>query len=66
MGKRRAERQQESAVQEAPPESPPAPGGEGGGMDAQAMQRLKELADLHEQGVLTDEEFAAQKTRILG
>ena len=30
------------------------------------MQRLQELGRLHDQGVLTDEEFAAQKTRILG
>jgi hypothetical protein len=27
---------------------------------------LSELARLHDAGVLTDEEFAAQKTRILG
>jgi uncharacterized protein YnzC (UPF0291/DUF896 family) len=29
------------------------------------VQRLQELAELHKQGVLTDEEFAAQKARIL-
>jgi hypothetical protein len=28
--------------------------------------QLKELADLHSQGILTDEEFAAQKAKILG
>ena len=28
--------------------------------------QLKDLAALHEQGVLTDEEFAAQKAGILG
>ena len=26
---------------------------------------LQQLADLHSQGVLTDEEFAAQKARLL-
>jgi hypothetical protein len=30
------------------------------------MTRLKELADLRTQGVLTDEEFAQQKRRLLG
>jgi hypothetical protein len=27
---------------------------------------LKQLGDLHAQGILTDEEFAAEKARILG
>ncbi len=30
------------------------------------IDKLKELAALHDQGILTDEEFAAQKARILG
>jgi hypothetical protein len=30
------------------------------------VEKLKELASLKEQGVLTDEEFAAEKARILG
>jgi uncharacterized protein YnzC (UPF0291/DUF896 family) len=34
-------------------------------MSADAVQRLQELAELHKQGVLTDEEFASQKARIL-
>lgn len=29
------------------------------------IERLTELASLHERGVLTDEEFAVQKSRIL-
>jgi hypothetical protein len=36
---------------------PPAP--------ADLVTQLKELAALKEQGILTDEEFAAQKARIL-
>ena len=38
----------------APPPPPPDP-----------IAQLKELAQLHQQGVLTDEEFAAQKTKLL-
>jgi hypothetical protein len=30
------------------------------------VQQLKDLADLKAQGVLTDQEFAAEKARILG
>jgi hypothetical protein len=30
------------------------------------ITQLKELGELHQSGVLTDAEFAAEKTRILG
>jgi hypothetical protein len=30
------------------------------------IAQLKELGELHESGVLTDEEFAAQKAKLLG
>jgi len=30
------------------------------------IEQLKELGKLHEQGILTDEEFAAQKAKVLG
>jgi Short C-terminal domain len=30
------------------------------------MEQLQKLAQLHEQGILTDEEFAAQKAKLLG
>jgi putative oligomerization/nucleic acid binding protein len=33
---------------------------------ADPVQQLKELAELRDQGVLTEEEFAAQKAKILG
>jgi Short C-terminal domain len=44
----------------APP--PPAPAG---GMAQSSIDELKQLGQLHDQGVLTDEEFAAQKAKIL-
>jgi Short C-terminal domain len=46
----------DEAVPEPPP---PAPA-------ADPIQQLKDLAALCDQGVLTDEEFATQKARILG
>jgi hypothetical protein len=48
---------QEPAYQEPPPPPPPA---------EDPIAKLKELGELHEQGILTDEEFAAQKAKILG
>ncbi len=45
---------------EPPPQTPaPAAGGEG------RVEQLKDLAALKEQGALTEEEFAAEKARIL-
>jgi Short C-terminal domain len=44
----------------APPPSA-APGGDG----QSRVEKLKDLASLKEQGVLTEEEFAAEKARIL-
>jgi hypothetical protein len=46
-------------AQEAAP--PPAPAAED-----EATAKLQDLAQLHTQGVLTDEEFAAAKAKILG
>jgi len=48
--------------QYAPPPAAPA----AGGMSPDAIQQLTQIGQLHEQGVLTDEEFAAQKAKILG
>jgi hypothetical protein len=37
-----------------------------GGMTPQVLAELKQLGELHETGVLTDEEFAGQKAKLLG
>ena len=42
----------------APPPAPAAP-------EVDPIEQLKQLGALHEQGILTDEEFAAQKARLL-
>jgi hypothetical protein len=57
------------AAQDAPPyqeQSPPAPRAPTGGVSPDPIERLKELGELHERGILTDEEFAAQKAKLLG
>jgi hypothetical protein len=46
-----------TAYQEPPPVAPAA---------ADPIEQLKQLGALHQQGILTDEEFAAQKARLLG
>lgn len=64
VSKRQANRwsQQDQGYSEQPAAAPvtPAPSGR------DPIAQLKDLADLKAQGVLTEEEFAAQKARILG
>lgn len=36
------------------------------GTDEDPMEKVKQLADLHAQGILSDEEFAAAKKKALG
>jgi hypothetical protein len=50
----------EQAPQYEPPPPAPAPAA------PDPIAQLKELAELRQQGILTDEEFAAQKAKILG
>ena len=57
-----AQLDQTAAAQQAA--AAPAPAA--GGMSEDAISQLKELAALKEQGILTEEEFAAQKAKILG
>ena len=49
----------EPATYAPPPAPAPAP-------EADPYAELKKLGDLHAQGILTDEEFAAHKAKILG
>ena len=72
VSRRQAERWQRQGYydeqpqyQEAPPQqqyAPPPPAEP----DVDPIEQLKQLGQLHEQGILTDEEFAAQKAKILG
>ena len=60
-------RHQEAEAQAPEPEpAKPGPPPSSGGLSSEAMQQLERLAQLHEQGSLTDEEFRQQKAKLLG
>ncbi|WMX45856.1 SHOCT domain-containing protein [Streptomyces roseicoloratus] len=56
---------QEQYAQQAPPPAAPPPATTDDDM-SRKIDQLKQLGDLKAQGVLTDEEFAEQKRRLLG
>jgi hypothetical protein len=51
-------------AQPAPPQYQPSPP-QSGGMTPEVIEQLKQLAELKEQGVLTEDEFEQQKHRLL-
>ena len=57
-----AQAQQQGAAEATAQASAPA----AGGLDDAAIAQIQKLADLHKSGVLSDEEFAAAKKKILG
>ena len=64
VARRQANKYDEQQAQQAPPpayaDAPEAPA------ESDDSVKLQELAKLHADGVLTDEEFAASKAKILG
>lgn len=63
QGERWAQQEQQQYAQQAPPPQAAAPAPAGG---SSTIDQLKELGELKAQGILTEEEFAAQKAKILG
>jgi hypothetical protein len=63
---KQAEQQQQAYDEGASSTAPPAAAPASSGITQQDTERLAELGRLHDSGVLTDEEFAQQKSRILG
>jgi len=53
------QQQQQAAAAAAAPQAAPA-------SEESLIDQLKQLGELREQGILTDEEFAAQKAKLLG
>jgi len=68
VSRRQAQRwgQQDPYAQEPEPTYAPPPPAPAAAPAADPIAQLKELAELKQQGILTEEEFAAQKARILG
>jgi Short C-terminal domain len=54
----------DAGAQQAPPQQAP-PQQSSGGMSDAAIAQLKQLAELHDQGILTDAEFDTQKQKLL-
>jgi len=63
VSRRQGERWAQEPAQQPPEMAPPPPAATA---EADPIQLLTDLGRLHEAGTLTDEEFAAQKARILG
>jgi hypothetical protein len=63
VSKRQGERW---AEQEAPPQQPQAAQAPPPPAAASTIDQLKELGELKSQGILTEEEFATQKAKLLG
>ena len=53
----------------AQPQSAPPPGDQAepaGGLTSEQMEQLRQLGELHAQDLLTDDEFAREKAKLLG
>ncbi|MGW1642918.1 SHOCT domain-containing protein [Streptomyces lavendulae] len=61
-----AQQQQQAAAAAAPPPPPPPPAPTMADDMSSRIDQLKELGALKEQGLLTEEEFAQQKSKLLG
>jgi len=64
QGERWAEQERQAAVEAQAAPAPAAPAPEPAGQ-ASVIDQLKELGELKAQGILTEEEFAAQKAKLL-
>jgi len=65
VSRRQGERWSAQEAAQAPqPEAAPPPAPQAGGEDS-TIDQLKQLGELKAQGILTEEEFAAQKAKLL-
>jgi hypothetical protein len=70
VGKRRAQSQEHEAQQDAEiqqaqgGQAPPASGGDGMS-EMERIDALKKLGELHDSGVLTDEQFETEKEKLI-
>jgi len=59
-----AQQQQDPSQQQPPPPAPAAPPAAAPAGSSAMIDQLNQLAALHQQGVLTDDEFAAAKAKL--
>ena len=59
-----SQQEQQQYAEQQPPA--PAPAAAPAGGDSSMIDQLKQLGELKAQGILTEEEFAAQKAKLLG
>ena len=65
VSRRQANRWAEQDAQAAPQQAYAEPAPAAAPPQEDNIAKLKELGELHAQGILTDEEFAAQKAKLL-
>ena len=65
QGERWAQQEEQQMQQQAPPPVQAAPAPAAPAAES-TIDQLKELGELKSQGILTEEEFAAQKAKLLG
>ena len=58
--------QQQPSYQQAPPAPEPPPAPAPAAASSPMVDQLNQLATLHQQGILSDDEFAAAKAKLLG
>jgi hypothetical protein len=63
--RRQANKWAEQEAPQAPPQAAPAPVAAAPAAGASMIDQLKELGELKDQGILTEDEFAAQKAKLL-
>jgi hypothetical protein len=56
---------QQDVAPQQPQYAPPPPAAPAPAAESDTITQLKQLGELHAQGILTDEEFAAQKAKVL-
>jgi hypothetical protein len=66
VSRRQGQRWAQQEAQEAPPQQAPAAPAPAAPAGESVIDQLKELGELKSQGILTEEEFAAQKAKLLG
>ncbi len=67
VARRQARKYDQRAEEQAPPQqAPPQQAPPPATPQDESYAKLKELAQLHSQGVLSDDEFTAAKAKILG